>query len=226
MRLIPVYIICFNMTSFFETFFFLHKIKKKMGITFGKIWSRLFSNTKDYRIILLGLDGAGKTTILYRLKLGEVVHTIPTIGFNVETIACKNINLVAWDIGGQDRIRPLWRHYFVGSKAIIFVIDSSDIDRIGGSGKKDNEDETTTNTAKYELDILLKTDELKDIPLLIFANKQDLPNALSTEGIASRLNLPRDRQWFIQPCSAGTDDDGRIYEGIDWLCKTLNKQSV
>jgi len=84
----------------------------------------------EHRIMMPGLDAAGKTTILYKLKLGEIVSTIPTIGFNVETVEYRNVRFTVWDVGGQDRIRPLWRHYFQNSWAIIFVIDSADIDRL------------------------------------------------------------------------------------------------
>jgi ADP-ribosylation factor protein 1 len=62
------------------------------------------------RILMVGLDAAGKTTILYKFKLGEVVTTIPTIGFNVETVDYKNISFTVWDVGGQDKIRPLVQH--------------------------------------------------------------------------------------------------------------------
>merc|ERR1712205_87309 len=82
-----------------------------MGLTFTKLMSRLFSK-QEMRILMVGLDAAGKTTILYKLKLGEIVTTIPTIGFNVETVEDKNISFTVWDVGGQDKIRPLWRHYF------------------------------------------------------------------------------------------------------------------
>lgn len=78
----------------------------------------------------VGLDAAGKTTILYKLKLGEIVTTIPTIGFNVETVEYKNICFTVWDVGGQDRIRPLWRHYFQNTQGLIFVVDSNDRERI------------------------------------------------------------------------------------------------
>uniref|UniRef100_A0A6B2LT66 ADP-ribosylation factor n=1 Tax=Arcella intermedia TaxID=1963864 RepID=A0A6B2LT66_9EUKA len=79
---------------------------------------------------MVGLDAPGKTTILYKLKLGEVVTTIPTIGFNVETISFNSRNWTVWDVGGPDKIRPLWRHYYQNTSAAIFVIDSNDRDRI------------------------------------------------------------------------------------------------
>ena len=85
---------------------------------------------KDMRILMVGLDAAGKTTILYKLKLGEVVTTIPTIGFNVETVDYKNISFTVWDVGGQDKIRNLWRHYYQNTQGLIFVVDSNDKARI------------------------------------------------------------------------------------------------
>merc|ERR1712159_562979 len=100
-----------------------------MGLTFSKMFSKLFGK-KDVRILMVGLDAAGKTTILYKLKLGEIVTTIPTIGFNVETVEYKTISFTVWDVGGQDKIRPLWRHYYQNTQGIIFVVDSNDQERI------------------------------------------------------------------------------------------------
>merc|ERR1739848_588727 len=94
------------------------------------IFRSLFGK-KEMRILMVGLDAAGKTTILYKLKLGEIVTTIPTIGFNVETVEYKNISFTVWDVGGQDKIRPLWRHYFQNTQGLIFVVDSNDRDRMG-----------------------------------------------------------------------------------------------
>merc|ERR1712154_71057 len=87
----------------------------------------------EMRILMVGLDAAGKTTILYKLKLGEVVTTIPTIGFNVETVEYRNLSFTVWDIGGQDKIRPLWRYYYQGTHALIYVVDSNDRERIDDS---------------------------------------------------------------------------------------------
>merc|ERR1712224_1044221 len=120
-------------------------------------------------------DAAGKTTVLYKLKLGEVVTTIPTIGFNVETLEYKNIRFTVWDVGGQDKIRKLWRHYYQGTQGLIFVIDSSDRDRI--------------EDAREELTKMLADEEMKDAVLLIFANKQDLPNAMNTHEVSEKLSM-------------------------------------
>lgn len=89
-----------------------------MGMTISKLLSDLFGK-KDMRILMVGLDAAGKTTILYKLKLGEIVTTIPTIGFNVETVEYNKTNFTVWDVGGQDKIRPLWRHYFQNTQGNI-----------------------------------------------------------------------------------------------------------
>merc|ERR1712066_624754 len=128
----------------------------------------------------------GKTTILYKLKLGEVVTTIPTIGFNVETVEYKNISFQVWDIGGQDKIRKLWRHYYNGTHGAIFVVDSSDRDRI--------------EDVREELMKMLGEDEMRDAVLLVMANKQDLPNAMTAAEITEKLGSHnvRHRQWFIQ----------------------------
>eukprot|EP01044_Picomonas_judraskeda_P032226 COSAG03_NODE_12368_length_550_cov_1.141907_1_plen_146_part_10 len=125
--------------------------------------------------VQVGLDAAGKTTVLYQLKLGEVVTTIPTIGFNVETVEHKNLTFTVWDVGGKDKIRPLWRHYYQNTQAVIFIVDSNDRDRL--------------DEAHDELHRMLSEDELRAASLLVLANKQDLPNALSTQVIADRLRL-------------------------------------
>jgi ADP-ribosylation factor protein 1 len=178
-----------------------------MGGSFGKLFKRLFYK-KDMRILMVGLDAAGKTTILYKLKLGEIVTTIPTIGFNVETVEYKNINFTVWDVGGQDKIRPLWRHYFQNTQGLIFVVDSNDRERV--------------NEAAEELQKMLNEDELRDAALLVFANKQDLPNAMSVAELTDKLGLHsiRNRKWYIQSTCA-TSGDG-LYEGLDWLSNVLS----
>jgi len=189
-----------------------------MGIAFSRIWQRLFGK-KEMRILMVGLDAAGKTTILYKLKLGEVVTTIPTIGFNVETVEYKNISFTVWDVGGQDKIRPLWRHYYQNTQGIIFVVDSNDKERI-------DESSGTEQSAKEELHRMLAEDELREAILLVFANKQDLPNAMSVNEVTERLGLNqiRNRQWYIQATCATTGDG--LYEGLDWLSTTLSKRKT
>jgi len=163
----------------------------------------------DFRILMVGLDAAGKTTVLYKLKLNDVVTTIPTIGFNVEKIEYKNLNMLIWDIGGQDRLRPLWRHYYDGCNGIIFVVDSSDKTRMG--------------TAKNEIAKICEEVALRDAKILIFANKQDMPHALSASELTNALEMRNYKQeWYVQPCCAV---DGRgLYEGLDWLSGVLSKR--
>ncbi|KAI9800773.1 MAG: Arf GTPase arf1 [Piccolia ochrophora] len=178
-----------------------------MGFQISKVLDKLWGK-KEMRILMVGLDAAGKTTILYKLKLGEIVTTIPTIGFNVETVEYKNIQFTVWDVGGQDKIRPLWRHYFQNTQGIIFVVDSNDRERIKPE-------------ARDELQRMLNEDELRDAQLLVFANKQDLPNAMPAAEITDKLGLHslRQRSWFIQSTCA-TSGDG-LYEGLDWLSNAL-----
>lgn len=131
-----------------------------MGGQLSKMMGKIFGS-KEMRLLMLGLDAAGKTTILYKLKLGQDVTTIPTVGFNVETVTYKNVKFNVWDVGGQDKIRPLWRHYFSGTQGLIFVIDSCDRARM--------------DEARQELHRIINDREMKDSLLLVFANKQDLP---------------------------------------------------
>ncbi|KAG6443236.1 hypothetical protein O3G_MSEX002792 [Manduca sexta] len=161
-------------------------------------------------MLIVGLDAAGKTTILYKLKLGEIVTTIPTIGFNVETVEYKNISFTVWDVGGQDKIRPLWRHYYQNTQGLIFVVDSSDTKRIA--------------EAENELANMLKEDELRDAVILVFANKQDMPNAMTAAELTNALNLNnlKNRRWYIQATCA-TQGQG-LYEGLDWLSNELAKK--
>ena len=178
-----------------------------MGLAFSKVWQSLFGK-KELRILMVGLDAAGKTTILYKLKLGEVVTTIPTIGFNVETVEHKNINFTVWDVGGQDKIRLLWKHYYQNTQGIIFVVDSNDRYRI--------------DDAKEELQRMLSEDELKEADVLVFANKQDLQGSMNPQETTEKMGLAsiRGRPWHCQGCCA-TMGDGLI-EGLDWLGKNVN----
>ncbi|EOD20037.1 ARL1, ARF-like GTPase [Emiliania huxleyi CCMP1516] len=122
-----------------------------MGKMVSKMLSSLLGN-KEYRVLILGLDNAGKTTILYKLQMGEVVTTVPTIGFNVETVTYQNLRFQVWDLGGQTSIRPYWRCYYQNTNAIIYVVDSADAERMGIS--------------KQELVTMLEEEELKDAALL------------------------------------------------------------
>ena len=170
----------------------------------------MFTGKKDMRILMLGLDAAGKTTILYKLKLGEIVSSVPTIGFNVETLEFKNIKFTVWDVGGQDKIRLLWKHYYQNTEGLIFVVDSLDTERI--------------DIAKEELHRMLSQEEMAKAAVLVFANKQDQATMTIPE-ITNRLALQslRGRDWYIQGTCALTGDG--LFEGLEWLSKaTQNKK--
>jgi ADP-ribosylation factor protein 1 len=177
------------------------------SLSWAKKALRVGSSGAERRFIMIGLDASGKTTILYQLKLGEVVTTIPTIGFNVETVEHKDVAFTVWDVGGKDKIRPLWRHYYQNTQGLIFVVDSNDKDRMG--------------EARDELHRMLAEDELRSASLLVFANKQDIPNALSTSVLSDKLGLTalRDRKWTIQPCCATTGDGLKL--GLEWIAAAI-----
>eukprot|EP00163_Fabomonas_tropica_P010708 TRINITY_DN20959_c0_g1_i1.p1 TRINITY_DN20959_c0_g1~~TRINITY_DN20959_c0_g1_i1.p1 ORF type:complete len:181 (+),score=49.42 TRINITY_DN20959_c0_g1_i1:69-611(+) len=170
----------------------------------GNIFRKFFhSGGAPFRTLMLGLDAAGKTTVLYKLRLGEVVNTIPTIGFNVEEVKYKNLKMSVWDVGGQDKIRPLWHHYYEGTEALIFVVDSADRERVA--------------EAREVLYRTLADDLLRSSLLLVYANKQDLPGAMSPSELASELGLHnlRSRNWHIQATCAKSGEG--LWEGMDWI---------
>uniref|UniRef100_A0A182J8P8 ADP-ribosylation factor-like protein 3 n=2 Tax=Anopheles atroparvus TaxID=41427 RepID=A0A182J8P8_ANOAO len=164
---------------------------------------------KELRILLLGLDNAGKTTLLKQLASEEVTQVTPTAGFNIKSVVSEGFKLNVWDIGGQSKIRPYWKNYFENTDVLIYVIDSSDRKRLEETGD--------------ELTELLLDDKLKSVPLLVFANKQDIVGALKASEIAECLKLVKlaDRTWQIQGCSA-LQSTG-VKEGMDWVCKSIKK---
>jgi len=188
---------------------------QNMGLSVSSLlstFSSLWSKEKEVRILLLGLDSAGKTTILYRLQIGEVITTVPTVGFNAETVQYKNLKFQAWDLGGQDKIRSYWRCYFENTSAIIYVIDSSDTNRL--------------SLSRTELLTVLSEDELRDVPLLVYCNKQDIPGALKPEDISDKLGLAggeKSRAWSVRGSSALKGEG--LEEGMDWLVTAIQGHS-
>ena len=178
-----------------------------MGNIFSSYYAKLMSYfEKKANILMLGLDSAGKTTILYKLKLDTLVTTIPTIGFNVESVKFKSLNMTIWDVGGQEKIRPLWRHYYQNIDAVIFVVDSNDGGRFEEVSK--------------ELHSLMAEDELREATVLILCNKQDLPHAESPQIINEKLGIIKIKQkWYVQPTSALYNEG--IFEGLDWLYNNI-----
>ncbi len=185
---------------------FLHISRSKMGLL--SIIRKLKSSPdKELRILLLGLDNAGKTTLLKQLASEETNHITPTQGFNIKSVASDGFKLNVWDIGGQRKIRPYWRNYFDNTDVLIYVIDSADEKRFEETG--------------HELQELLFEEKLMGVPVLLFANKQDLMGSARADKIAEGLGLHaiKDRAWQIQACSASTGEGVR--DGMEWVCKNV-----
>ncbi|TFL06974.1 GTP-binding protein [Pterulicium gracile] len=165
---------------------------------------------KEMRILFLGLDNAGKTTIVKKLSGEDISTTSPTLGFNINTLIHLNYTLHIWDVGGQRTIRPYWRNYFEQTDALVWVVDSSDRMRTGD--------------CERELHSLLKEDRLAGASLLIFANKQDVEGSMTEHELREArlaLGLPRitTHHWLILPCSAVTGTN--VQEGLDWVVKNV-----
>eukprot|EP01064_Diplonema_japonicum_P031013 TRINITY_DN5416_c1_g1_i1.p1 TRINITY_DN5416_c1_g1~~TRINITY_DN5416_c1_g1_i1.p1 ORF type:complete len:179 (+),score=48.57 TRINITY_DN5416_c1_g1_i1:113-649(+) len=160
---------------------------------------------KEPRVLILGLDNAGKTTIVKKLSQEDITQICPTQGFNIKSLDHDGVKLNMWDIGGQKTIRTYWRNYFDETDCLIYVVDSADKNRIIDTGD--------------ELTRLLEEEKLGGVPVLVFANKQDLAGALSPSELSEHLNLSsiRDRKWQIQGCSA-TKGEG-LEEGLTWAVK-------
>ncbi|TSL34566.1 MAM and LDL-receptor class A domain-containing protein 1 [Bagarius yarrelli] len=163
-----------------------------MGLIVAKLWS--FFCNQEHKVIIVGLDNAGKTTILYQFLMKEVVHTSPTIGSNVEEIVVKNTHFLMWDIGGQESLRSSWNTYYSNTEFIILVVDSTDRERLAIS--------------KEELYRMLAHEDLRKAAVLIFANKQDMKGCMSAAEISKYLTLSsiKDHPWHIQSCCALTGE--------------------
>jgi len=167
------------------------------------ILKKMKEKEKEVRLLMLGLDNAGKTTILKKFN-GEAIDTIsPTLGFNIKTLEHRGYKLNIWDVGGQKSLRSYWRNYFESTDGLIWVVDSADRRRL--------------QDCKEELEALLLEERLAGATLLVFANKQDLPGALSSDQIKEALELEsiKSHHWLIQDCSAVTGEN--LLKGMDWV---------
>ncbi|MES1922148.1 Arf GTPase arl1 [Bonamia ostreae] len=172
-----------------------------MGSLLSNIF-KYFQSDKDVRVLILGLDNAGKTTILYKLKTPEASTKIhePTIGFNVETFR-------VWDLGGQTNIRPYWKCYFQDAIAVIFVVDSTDVERL--------------DLARQELLSVVSEEEMANIHLLVFANKQDMETSISEEKVAEGLGLSKLKNDKCKIFKTSATKGEGLKEGFDWLIKQI-----
>lgn len=165
---------------------------------------------------MLGLDGAGATTILYQLALGKRFDTIPTLGVNHEIISANGLRLDCWDIGGLDKMRPLWAQYSRDADAIVFVIDATDSERM--------------ELAAHELHSLYAHDSndasIHDRPLLIFANKQDKGGALGAADVGTNLKVPELGVKTFSIFKSSADDKDSLWAGINWLAEHLKSRTA
>ena len=180
-----------------------------MGQTFSRIWKRIFI-PQEITVTIVGLDGSGKTTISHFLKNGKAISTEPSFSFNFLDLEYNNIHFKIWETSGQNNLRSLWKEYIKISNVMVFVLDSRNVERI--------------IEAKNELNKLLLEELLKDVPLLIFSNKQDLPDSLTKIDVLKMLGLEEitGRLWHFQPCS-GINGQG-LKEGLDWITSIVIKK--
>lgn len=168
---------------------------------------------KEVRILILGLDNAGKTTVVKKL-CGEPIDAIePTLGFQIQSLKYASYNLNLWDVGGQKSIRAYWRNYFEQTDGLVWVVDSADVYRL--------------TLCRHELAAILNQERLAGASLLILANKQDVDGALPPEKIAEILQLGEDaryanRHWKILPCSAVTGQG--LVDGMDWIVHDIGSR--
>ncbi|CAH2224930.1 ADP-ribosylation factor 11 [Pelobates cultripes] len=165
---------------------------------------------KQARVVMMGLDFSGKSTILYKLKMNQTMETFPTVGFNVESLEmAKNVSVTIWDVGGQDKLRSNWKEYLEDTDALIFVVDSSDVPRLPD--------------AAAELVTVLNNENMLGVPFLILANKHDLPGALSANELTQFLKLENydDRAFEILHCSAYTGEG--LAEAMNAVARLLRR---
>ncbi|KAK2916168.1 hypothetical protein QQF64_024628 [Cirrhinus molitorella] len=172
-----------------------------MGLLFAKLMT-VFGD-REHKVIIVGLDNAGKTTILYQFLTKEAVQTSPTIGSNVEEIAVKKTRFLVWDIGGQESLRATWNSYYCNTEIIILVVDSTDRERL--------------TVTKEELHRMLAHEDLQNASVLVLANKQDMKNSMSAAEISQSLTLSslNARSWHVQACCALTGEG--LPASLDWM---------
>ncbi|XP_073131106.1 ADP-ribosylation factor [Henckelia pumila] len=183
-----------------------------MGQAFGKFYDNLFGESQ-IRIVMHGLACGGKTTVLYKLHTGVAPPDIPTVGFNVEEVRYRDITFTIWDMGGADRTRSIWRHFFINTVALIYVVDSADRERIGW--------------AKERFQAIISHPYMVNAVILVFANKQDIEGAMTPTEVCEGLGLyeVKDRKWHIQATCAVKGEG--LNEGLAWLaCKLQDNKAA
>eukprot|EP00028_Trichosphaerium_sp_Am-I-7-wt_P014946 CAMPEP_0168510964 /NCGR_PEP_ID=MMETSP0405-20121227/1804_1 /TAXON_ID=498012 /ORGANISM="Trichosphaerium sp, Strain Am-I-7 wt" /LENGTH=157 /DNA_ID=CAMNT_0008528953 /DNA_START=125 /DNA_END=598 /DNA_ORIENTATION=- len=155
---------------------------------------------------MTGLDAAGKTSILYSLTRGQIVTEIPTVGFNVEKAKAQNFDFTVFDVDRKETAQ--WDQYFVDTDAVIFVVDAHDSDRF--------------IEAKEALKWIRKREGMQNVLILVYANKQDLPGAVTKEKLTNVLELTEgasSQSWYVQESSV--KEERGIKNGLEWITETF-----
>ncbi|CAL0309063.1 unnamed protein product [Lupinus luteus] len=182
---------------------------------FYGLWKHLFSKM-ELHVLILGIDKAGKTTLLEKMKsvysnIEGLPHDriVPTVGLNIGRVEVANSKLVLWDLGGQAGLRSIWEKYYEEAHAVVFVVDASCPSRF--------------EDVKSALEKVLRHEDLRGAPLLILANKQDLPEAVSAEELARYLDLKKldERVYMFEAVSAY--DGMGIRESAEWLVEVMER---
>ena len=170
---------------------------------------KMKTSQKEAKLLVLGLDNAGKTTILKAISEESIKNIKPTEGFNIKNLAVDGVSLSVWDLGGQKVLREYWSNYFDHTDALIYVVDAADVDRLKEAGE--------------ELSKLLGEAELAKVPLLVYANKQDIVHALGADVVTTNLKLDgiKDRKWMIVACSAKQKEG--LSEGLEWVIANIKR---
>jgi len=187
------------------------QVGDKVGKGTSALIDALPSLKEDHHVVMVGLDSAGKSTVLYRLKFDQYVNTVPTIGFNCERVRgtvgrSRGLTFLIWDVGGQEKVRPLWKSYTRATDAVIYVVDSTDTERL--------------EEAKLELHRIMRSVDNVGVPLIVIANKQDLPSALSPSELEKYLALSDfgpGQLWHLEPSCAVTG------EGLDTALDAIHE---
>jgi small GTP-binding protein len=168
------------------------------------------SPQKDADVVIVGLDAAGKTTLLFKLTGVPPTREIqPTVGFETKSLQINKLHLQLWDLGGETTLRPMWRMYYKKARGLVFVIDSSDRTRMG--------------LAVTEFTHLLNEAELRGVPILIIANKKDKPGRMKKLEIIDGFHLRdiKDRQWSLSTTDALSGEGvAKAFEWMTWWLDT------
>ena len=159
---------------------------------------------KNAKIVFLGLDNAGKSTLLSVLKTGRVTQLDPTKHAHSEHLTIGNVNMNAFDLGGHDAMRKVWREYFPKIDAIVYLVDSSDPSRFAES--------------KIEFDKLIQSNEIGKVPILILGNKIDKPGAVSDDELRLEFGLAQKTPFGVQKLDKLNEKPVEVY-----MCAVVKK---